>query len=62
MKKPEPVSTTTSWTTSQKLDRVAMLCDELLRRGVPRDAVQPVVDWLNQQRPSGLADIKLRVN
>lgn len=33
-------------------ERVAMLCDELLRRGVPQPAVQPVIDWLDAQRVS----------
>lgn len=36
------------------LDRVAKLCDELLRRGVPAEAVQPVVDWMDEQTPPHL--------
>lgn len=39
---------------SRTLDRVAMLCDELLRRGVPAEAVQPIVDWIDEQTPPGL--------
>jgi hypothetical protein len=34
-------------------DRIAMLCDELLRRAVPRDRVQPIIDWMDEQRPVG---------
>lgn len=30
-------------------ERIAVLCDQLLRRGAPRAAVQPVVDWLEGQ-------------
>jgi hypothetical protein len=32
-------------------ERIALLCDEMLRRGVPRPVVQHVVDWLDTQRP-----------
>lgn len=32
------------------LDRVAMLCDEMLRRGVPLAVVQPLIDWVYAQR------------
>lgn len=32
------------------LDRIAMLLDELLRRGVPSDVLQPVIDWLMNQK------------
>lgn len=32
------------------LDRVASLCDEMLRRGVPLPVVQPVIDWVYAQR------------
>lgn len=35
-------------------DRIAALCDELLRRGVPREVVQPVVDWFDAQQAPGL--------
>jgi len=38
---------------AMNLDRVALLCDRLLGMGVPRDAVQPIVDWLNEQKPNG---------
>lgn len=31
------------------LDRIAMLIDEMLRRGVPKDVVQPIIDWLKDQ-------------
>lgn len=34
----------------QTLDRIARLCDEMLRRGVPRDVVQHVVDWIMDQQ------------
>jgi hypothetical protein len=36
------------------LDRIAMLCDEMLRRGVPLAVVQPVIDWLDEQTPPRL--------
>ena len=36
------------------LDRIAMLCDELLRRGVPREVLKPVLDWLDGQTPPRL--------
>jgi hypothetical protein len=32
-------------------ERIAMLCDELLRHGVPREVVQGVVDWMDAQSP-----------
>lgn len=32
------------------LDRIAVLADEMLRRGVPPEVVQPIRDWLNSQR------------
>lgn len=28
-------------------ERIALMCDQLIKRGVPRVAVQPVVDWLD---------------
>lgn len=28
-------------------ERILMICDELLRRGVPLAAVQPILDWLD---------------
>lgn len=31
-------------------ERIAMLCDELLRRRVPRSVVQHVIDWLDAQQ------------
>jgi hypothetical protein len=34
------------------LDRIAMLLDELRRRGVPQDVLQPVINWLMDQRAS----------
>ncbi len=32
-------------------NRIAMLLDELLRRGVPRELVQAIVDWMDDQIP-----------
>jgi hypothetical protein len=32
------------------LDRIAMLLDELQRRGVPADLLQPLIKWLMEQR------------
>jgi len=37
-------------TDKMTLDRVAMLLDELLRRGVPIEKVQPAIDWLADQK------------
>ncbi len=34
--------------------RVAMLLDELLRRGVPADLVQAIIDWMDEQTPRHL--------
>lgn len=31
------------------LDRIAMLIDEMLRKGVPKDVVQPIINWLMDQ-------------
>lgn len=36
------------------LDRIAALCDELLRRGVPLAVLQPVIDWLEEHTPPHL--------
>jgi hypothetical protein len=33
--------------------RIAMLLDELLRRGVPPALVQAIVDWMDAQNPRG---------
>ena len=32
------------------LDRIAMLLDELKRRGVPPDVLEPVINWLMDQK------------
>lgn len=32
------------------LDRVASMCDEMLRRGVPAHIVQPTIEWIDAQR------------
>jgi hypothetical protein len=34
----------------QALERIAMLLDELKRRGVPADLLQPIVKWLMEQK------------
>jgi len=44
---------------AMNLDRVALLCDRLLKLNVPRDAVQPIVDWLNAQKPNGSPRMEL---
>ena len=31
--------------------RIAMLLDELLRRGVPLKLLQPIIDWMDDQNP-----------
>jgi len=45
---------------SQNLDRVAMLCDQLLKLNVPREALQPIIDWLNESAPNGRPKIELK--
>jgi hypothetical protein len=55
----EPCTQRAAFIAAQNLDRVAMLCDQLLRLNVPKHAVQPIVDWLNDNRPSGARKIEL---
>lgn len=31
------------------LERIAKLVDEMLRKGVPKDVVQPIIDWIRDQ-------------
>ena len=33
------------------LERIAMLLDELRRRGVPEDVMKPIINWLMDQKP-----------
>jgi hypothetical protein len=55
----DPCAQRAAFVAGQNLDRVALLCDQLLRLGVPRDAVQPVADWLNDQKPNGAPRLEL---
>ena len=55
----EPCTQRAAFIAAQNLDRVAMLCDQLLRLNVPKPAVQPIVDWLNDNRPSGARKVEL---
>ena len=37
----------------QQRERVAKLADEMLHRGVPRELVQPIANWLDTQNAPG---------